>query len=170
MTQPSDLRGRVAAELASIQEDVLYTEKAHFAAAEARGRVHLLLGLTAAVSAAVSAATIVADGSATAAGMAALISAIASGVLTFLRPEEAAQKHLDAGRDLGALRVRLRQAVSLDLAHEGVPPEDARRRAAVLAQEKADIDRSAPALSGLAFRHAQKKIDRGDFRHAHEGS
>lgn len=57
-----DYRAAICAELRKMEEDMLYTEKAHFVAAEELKKVHLWVGLVATVSAAASVASIVASG------------------------------------------------------------------------------------------------------------
>jgi hypothetical protein len=159
-------RTQVKTELTSIQEDLLWTEKAHFATAALYGRLHLWLGIVATVTAALAATSVVADWSPVIAGIAAVVSAITSGVVTFLKPQDLEQKHLVAGRHLGALRVDVRQVVDLDL-HASRPdePDDWRVIAREFAQRKAKIDAEAPGTSNRAFRAARRKIDQGHFVH-----
>ena len=115
----------VKQELAALEEDLLWTEKAHFAAAETLARVNFWVGVVATIAASVAAAAVLADATPVVTGVAALIAAIASGLLTFLKPTEAEGHHLDAGRRLGALRVRVRQALRLDLLAElDVEPQE----------------------------------------------
>lgn len=160
-------RTRVGDELQSLEEDLLWTEKAHFARAETLARVNLSVGLVATVSAAVAAGTIVAERSPLVAGVAALVAAITSGLLTFLKPLDGEKRHLDAGRRLGALRVRVRQSIRLDLSPDlRTTTEDLRKLALGFADEKARIDADAPATSGRAFKAARKKIEAGHFKHA----
>lgn len=161
------LRPRVVEELQALEEDVLWTEKAHFARAETLGRANFWVGLVATVSAAGAAGTIVAERSQLVAGLAALVAAIASGLLTFLKPLDGEKRHLDAGRQLGALRVRVRQAIRLDLTPEmGATAGDLRGLVRSFAEAKAKIDADAPATSGRAFQAARKKIEAGHFQHA----
>jgi hypothetical protein len=160
----------VKRELAALEEDLLWTEKAHFAAAETLARVNFWVGIVATVAASVAAATVLADATPVVTGVAALIAAIASGLLTFLKPTEVEGHHLDAGRKLGALRVRVRQALRLDLfADLDVEPQELRALVLGFAAEKAEIDKDAPATSGRAFNAARKKIETGHFQHVDEG-
>lgn len=159
-------REAIAAELRRMHEDLLYTEKAHFSAAQSRGRTHLVLGLMSTMGAAVAAGGIIAEKQQLIAGAAALVAAVASAVLTFRKPEEAAQQHLGAGRDLGALRVQLRQHLALDL-HPNSPVDATAWRTMVTAvsDNKAALDRSAPPITAAAFQEARRKIESGDFAH-----
>lgn len=153
MTHGSD---PIRDEIARLEEDIVYTEKAHFWASERLQHSHYWLGGTAAVSSAGSVATILAD-QPLAAGSLGLVAAVSSGVLTLVKPEERASQHLQSGRALNALRVRLRQARTI-----GNP--DA-QTVADFSDGKAMIDGSAPGLTKRAFNGARVKIENGDFTH-----
>lgn len=158
-------RDEIAAELKRLHEDVLYTEKSHFAANDRLRRVHYWLGGTATTGSVVAAATIV-DDHPMAAAVAALISALAAGVMTFMKPADMAHAHLSAGRKLNALRVEIRQVRQLDMAAE---TEDDlagwRQSAADFATRKATVDQDSPAISEGPFQRGRRKILRGDFEH-----
>lgn len=160
-SQPTpSLAAALAAEGERLSCDLIYSEKAHFAAAEWHRRTHDVLGLTAAIAAAAAAASLLKDAPLLT-GALALIASIASAALTFEKPDKQAEQHLVAGRRLGALRVELRQLMQIDLGH--VQDEDVRKRLGKLTARKADIDQSAPGTSQRQFEKAQKKIDSGDF-------
>lgn len=148
-------------ELARLQEDILYTEKAHFAAADRARLAHLSLGIVATVSSAAAAAAIVGDTGPTLPAVLALVGTLASALLTFLKPEQVAQQHLAAGRHLGAIRVQARQVATLDLGRV----DDARPLVRDLAEQKAAVDRAAPGVGNRAFKRGRKKISSGDFDH-----
>jgi len=153
------------AEIERLEEDVLYTEKAHFAAAATLHKVHTRLGVFATFGAAASVATIIAKSSTWVPGLLALAASIASAVLTFVKPDERGTQHLQAGRALGALRVRMRQFRSLELVDD-VAPQDVRESIASLSQEKAIAHAGAPVLSDRAFKRGKKAIEAGLFDHA----
>lgn len=160
----------VRRELCRIEEDLLYTEKSHFAAAESMGMLHLGLGLTTTLCSASAATSLIAEAPTWVAGVLALVAAITSGVLTFVKPEKRASEHLQAGRALGRLRVGSRQARLVELAAEGgaTVAEEWVARLGDFATQKADIEGASPATTGWMFRAAQRKIQRGDFEHATE--
>ena len=149
------------AELTQLANDVMWTEKGHFASAGALRGTRLTVGILATVAGATAAASIVSD-HATLAGVLALIGAMLSGLLTFLRPEESAQQHLNAGRQLGALRVELRQAITLD--SKRLSSESMRELIRDLAVKKATADQSAPHVSDFSIWWAGRRIRRGDSR------
>ncbi|WP_261568731.1 SLATT domain-containing protein [Frankia gtarii] len=159
-------REQVSVELRAMDEDLLWTEKAHFVTAALYARVHVWLGIVATVAAAVAATTVVANAAPVVSGSAAVVAAVASGIVTFLKPQDTEQKYLAAGRRLGALRVKVRQALNLDL-HSSQPerPDAWRSLASTFAGEKAAIDADAPGTSNRAFRAARAKIEAGHFEH-----
>ncbi|MEV8513465.1 SLATT domain-containing protein [Dactylosporangium sp. NPDC051484] len=154
-------RAAAREELLQINDDLLYTEKTHFATAETLHRVNLSFGLITTVLSTAAAATIVADRSPVAAGLLALGAAILSGVLTFVKPEQAAAQHLNAGRQLGALRVRARQVANLDLPRYS--QKELRKLIADLVEEKAKIDAASPVTTGRNFNKARQRIQGGIF-------
>jgi hypothetical protein len=152
------------AEIERLEEDVLYTEKAHFSAAATLQKVHIRLGVFGTVAAAASAATILAESSPWVSGLLALVASISTAILTFVKPEERATQHLQAGRALGALRVRMRQFRSLHNL-DGMDPQEVRESVVSLSQEKATVDAGAPAVSDRAFKSGRRAIDKGLFKH-----
>lgn len=99
------------------------------------------------------------------AALLALLATVASGVVTLVTPQEKAQQHLDAGRDLGALRVQVRQTLDLDLLSGELDALAAARRAAAdYAERKAAVDRAAPAITDASYRDGKQRIDAGEFR------
>lgn len=162
----SALHDAVARELEDLAEDMLWTEKAHFAHAEDRARANLWLGLGSTIAASIAAATVIANIAPVVTGACALIAAIASGLLTFLKPRDAEARHLNAARQLNALRVQTRQALRIELAQAMEPdPRSWRDLARKLADEKARVDQESPGISARAFDRARKKIEAGHFQH-----
>ena len=126
---------------------MLYTEKAHFAAAEELKQVHLWVGLIATVASAASVAAIVAHGPAVIPGTLSLVAALAAAIVTFVKPEKKAEQHLAAAKALGNLRVKARHYREIDLHPER--PDDAKAwRGSVkqIADAKGKADGVAPSL------------------------
>jgi hypothetical protein len=162
----TDYRAAITAELQRLEEDMLYSEKAHFVAAEELKRVHLWVGLVATVTAAAAAATIVADKSPVLSGSLALVATLASALVTFVKPEARAAQHLAAARNLGAIRVQARQHREVDLHPEQpVNPDKLRDYVTAIAEAKRDADAAAPSISDRRFEKARKKIQAGHFTH-----
>jgi len=149
-----------------MEEDILYTEKAHFAAAEELKQVHLWVGLTATVASSAAVASIVAHGPPVIPVILSLVAALASAIVTFVKPEKKAQQHLVAARALGNLRVKTRQYREIDLHPD--TPDDLKAWRALIKQTtdaKAKADVAAPSLSDRRFEKAREKIKAGHFEH-----
>jgi hypothetical protein len=154
-------RNAAREELRQLIDDILHTEKTHMAAGERLGRIHRRLGLLATVLATLSGATVLSDQSNLAAGLFALGAAVASGVLTFMKPDKAAEQSLSAGRQLGALRVRARQIVNLDV--DRLASDEVRAAIKAVTDEKANIDASAPGTEAKDYNVAREKIVAGTY-------
>ncbi|MFD6391443.1 SLATT domain-containing protein [Nocardia sp. NPDC060259] len=161
----SDLCTELGKEADILLDNLEYTEKSHFAASERSLRMHWWLGIIAVVAGAAAAIVVLKQSwPAVAAGLAGLASAT-SAVLTLVNPKELAQRHLDCGRDLGALRVEVRQVRNLDLPSVAAGDlTSIRKSLRKFAERKATIDRAAPGLNERAFKRARRKIQRGDFQ------
>jgi hypothetical protein len=161
-----DYRSAITTELERLEEDILFTEKGHFVAAEELKKAHMWLGLVATVSAAAAAATIVANKSPMISGSLALVAALASAMLTFVKPEEAAAQHLSAARTLGAIRVLARQHRKVDLHPDATEDQAAwRNYVAEIGAAKKEADAAAPSISDRRFEKARQKIAAGQFVH-----
>lgn len=143
------------AELEQLENDVLWTEKGHFASAGGLRAIRLLIGIGATLASTASAATIVADND-TVAGVLALVGALLAALLTFLKPEELAQQHLVAGRRLGALRVQIRQTTKLDTKTQ--PSSAIRVAIDELSTKKAQLHDDAPHVTDLSIWWTGKRI------------
>ena len=154
-------KAAIREELLQMQDDLMYTEKTHFASAEYYRGIHRTLGIITTVLSTAAAATIVTKLGEALAGVLSLFAAIMAAVLTFMSPEKSAEQHLSAGRQLGALRVKLRQVIALDLAT--LPVRDLRRLASDLAAEKAAIDGASPGTTARHFATARGRIKGGLF-------
>jgi hypothetical protein len=154
-------RTAIREELLQMQDDLLYTEKTHFAAAEHFRRIHRTLGIVTTVMSTAAAATIVADLGEAPAGILALLAAILTAVMTFMAPEKSAEQHLGAGRQLGSLRVRLRQVIHLDL--PALPVGELRQVVKDLTTEKVAIDGASPGTVAKHFNAARSTIKAGIF-------
>jgi hypothetical protein len=159
----SSLRNEVVAEFKRLEEDLLYTEKAHFAAAEHFKMLHYLLGGVAAVASAATAASVL-DERSKLATVLSLVAAVAAALITFVKPEATATRHVEAARQLGDLRFRIRQARLLD-AHEesSVSTDDMRALARGFTAEKQALLADAPTTSSFAFWRGKRKIEKGHF-------
>lgn len=159
----TDFRGSLVDELTRLETDLLYAEKAHFCAAEHFKVLHFLFGGLAAVAAAATAAD-VANGDSPWATALPLVAAVAATIVTFVKPLATAERHVVSGRQLGALRIRLRQVRDLDGRDDsGVADSVLRDQIKELTEEKESLHVDAPTTGPLAFRRAQRKVKKGHF-------
>lgn len=158
------LRDELYLELNKLSEDILYTEKSHFSAADEWSLLHQVVGVATTVSAALAAATIVSAGLPAVAATLSLVAAIGGALQTFLRFGDARDSALKAGRDLGCLRVKVRQAKNLRLSEAS----DAELKELValvdkLSTEKAEIDGRSPISRPRHYRKGKKLIAGGEY-------
>lgn len=155
-----ELRTRISNELAQLRDDTHYTEKAHFAAANEWSRARLGIGVVTTLAGTASTASIIADQTPALAAVFAVIATIGGALQTFLKPGERTQDALKAGRELGAVRVQMRQAQLLKLPATG---DDALGEmvalTADLAKAKAAIDSLAPAVSDRHYNMGKNQIE-----------
>ena len=155
-----DLRTHIATELGQLRDDTHYTEKAHFAAATEWGSARTSIGVITTLAGAASTATIIADQLPALAAVFAVVATIGGALQTFLRPGDRTDAALKAGRELGAVRVQMRQAHLLELpATQDGDLNQLATLASKLAAMKADIDSRAPAVSNRHYNKAKKQIE-----------
>lgn len=150
-------------ELNKLETDLLYTEKAHFCAAEHFKMLHFLFGGLAAVAAAATAADVAGSGGPWPTALP-LIAAVAAAVVTFVKPLATAERHIVCGRQLGAVRIRVRQVRDLDARDDsGVADSALREQIVQMSDEKGKLHVDAPTTGPLAFWRAQRKVKKGHF-------
>jgi hypothetical protein len=147
-----------------LEEDVLYSEKAHFAMATVWSRMHYLLGIPSALFAAAAGASALKQWPEVAAGTA-VAAALLTTLMTFLDAEKARSDHHATGIRYNWLRGKLRRLHQIDLKGDR-PPSDYRGTLEGLAQEKATIMQSARHIGGLAYRLGKKSVL--EQQHAYE--
>lgn len=159
----SNYRGGLVDELNKLETDLLYTEKAHFCAAEHFKVLHFLFGGLAAVAAAATAADVANSDSPWATALP-LIAAVAAAVVTFVKPLSTAERHVVSGRQLGGVKIRVRQVRDLDGRDDsGVADSALREQITELTGEKENLHVDAPTTGPLAFWRAQRKVKKGHF-------
>lgn len=158
------LRDELSRELDKLADDILYTEKSHFAAADQWASLHTILGVVTTVSAAASAATVVSTQLPGLAAILALVAAVGAALQTFLRFGDSRDIALKAGRDLGELRVTIRQTKNLKL----VDASDVELKGLVpivaeIAAAKASIDSRSPISTPRHYKKGKQMIEGGEF-------
>lgn len=150
-------------ELGSLEVDAHYSERTHFCAAEHFKVIHYAFGLTAAIGSAATALSAVKDHT-TLAAILATITAVASAIVAFVQPAAVAERHVSCGRNLNALKLRVRQAKNIaGHPHSGVTDLDLQTMLGELTQQKADLTTDAPTTGPIAFWRAQRKFQAGHY-------
>jgi len=98
-----------------IEEDALHSMKGHYNAAESQNKLHLTLGLPAAICAAIAGGTALGEHEALTSSLA-FLTAILAGAMTFLKPSEKAAQHKSAASRYHSLRNNLRRFYEIDIA------------------------------------------------------
>lgn len=159
----SSYREGLKDELSKLATDLLYTEKAHFCAGEHFKVLHFMFGGLAAIAAAATAADVANSDDPWATALP-LIAAVAAAVVTFVKPLATAERHVACGRQLGALRTRVRQVRDLDgRADSGAADSALREQITAISKAKDALHVDAPTTGPLAFWRAQRKVQKGHF-------
>ncbi|GEM_PF-945002 len=164
MTNPIALdaapdRTAMLAEARKLAVDVLYSEKGHFAAANAWRKRTYWLGIPASLIGAAAGATILASADPVVSGILALVGAAITALMTFLNPSERAAQHQRAGVSYGQLRRRIRQFAQIDML--GTDHAAVRAKLAELTEEVGSTQGEALAIPAAAYRAALKSIEGG---------
>ena len=147
-----------------IQEDSLYSEKAHFAMATFWGSLHWILGIPSAVLSATAGLTIL-EGQTTVAAVCAALATVLTTLLTFLDPKKSAKDRHEAGVQFNTLWNDIGRFIELDFSEDAIP-DNARQRIGEFAERKAKLIGASPHTGGLPYWLARISIDRR--QHIHE--
>jgi hypothetical protein len=154
----------IAAELDQLSEDILYTEKSFFSAADEWSMLHNVVGGLTSVSAAASALAVIKDAQPVVAVVLAVIAAVGGALQTFVKFGDWRDTALKAGRELNSLRVQIRQARNLRLPDaDGETLDELVELTGELARQKAKIDAQSPISRPRHYERAKKKIKAGEF-------
>jgi hypothetical protein len=156
--------GQIVVEADRLAEDVLWSEKQHFAMATLWRRMHLLLGIPSAIMAAMAGVSALQERPKLAAALA-ISSAVVTALLTFLEPDRAAERHHKSGVGYSGLRGRLRRFRTIDLTRDHVI-NNARERLEEFAAEKNTLMETSPHIGGISYLLARKSIEREEHKYA----
>lgn len=155
-------RERIREELRTLEGAVLWSEKAHFKTAEQFSISHYILGIVAIATSSATAAAIWQDHSLVSSVLA-LVTALSTALITFMKPQATAERHIEAGRCLTDLRARIRQTLDVDGEPDsGVPDSTLRERLDQLTAMKKEAHQDAPLTGMLAYRRANRQIEAGE--------
>jgi hypothetical protein len=155
---------KIAEEAERIEEDAEYSAKGHYNAAERWGRIHTGLGAAATVASAVTAAAALKEAAPIVVAVASVVAALMTGVLTFLKPSDHADRHHRAGDGSLVIKNRARILRNVQLAKVN-PDEDLLLILQTLSDDRHTVLKSAPLIPNRSFREARDGIKRGESRH-----
>jgi hypothetical protein len=141
----SDIITELCNEAARLQEDVLWSEKAHFAMATVWRRAHYWLGIPSALLAAFAGVSALKLSPELAAVLAAL-SVLLTSLLTFLQPEKRATEHHQTGIAYSDLRGKLRRLRLIE-ALDATKTEELKQELSEYAATKTEIMKAHRTLS-----------------------
>jgi SMODS and SLOG-associating 2TM effector domain family 4 len=149
-----------------IEEDCLYTAKAHFEAAQMWRNLHLWIGIPAGVLAAVAGASALSqfDNHNILAGVVSIIVVALTAISTFLNPNEKAQAHLSAGNRYNALKNQVRIFHEIDV-HLDSSTAELAHRLKDLAKQHDELNQHSPPSPRWAFVQARQRIEEGEVRY-----
>ena len=161
--QQDELIKALAAEAARIEEDTLHSSKGHFNAGALWSKVHIGLGLPAAILAAWAGMEAFSDNP----QLTSLLAILAAGlgaVSTFLNPSDKATAHKNAGRELNALKNKARHFREIDLLL--ADPSEAAKTLKTLSIHRDEFNSVSPDIPRWAYEMAKKDIDSGRATYA----
>jgi len=156
-----NLKETISIEAQRIEEDSLYSSKGHQHAARRWGKVHLGLGGAIAFLAAISGGTASFSEHNIIAGGIAFIVAGLTALITFLNPNEIAQKHQTAGVNYNCLRNQARIFFQIEIKAE----DDQKLLRATLEKlnkERNQLNKDSPKIPAWAYGKAKKSIEAGE--------
>lgn len=154
-----DAKALISKEVMRMEEDALHSFKGHYNAADGQNRLHLWLGLPAAIIAAIAGGTALGQET-VAASVLAFISAILVGAMTFLKPSEKAEQHKASASRYHSLRNNLRRFREIEL-----PTNDEvnvlKEKLTQYADTLNELNEISPQIPRSAYEKAKKDIDTG---------
>lgn len=155
----AETKARMQEEARRIENDVHYSAKGHYEEANYWSRLHLLLGIPAAIMSAIAGVSALAqfDYHATVAGCLAIIVAALSAITTFLHPDSKATTHQSAGSKYTTLRNKVRAFSHLDV-YVGQSEQELLEQLKSLAAQRDELNEASLPISDRAYKSARKKI------------
>ena len=153
----------IAAEAKRIEEDALFSAKAHFENARSWTLRHFWIGIPATVLAALAAASALGDYKLLTAWMAAAATVLTA-LLTFLDPKQRATTHLNAGNSYKALNNNAR--IFRDVRAADLDPSEATTQLEELNEMRNKLNSESPQPSKRAHRRAKVMIEGGQAEYA----
>ena len=167
MTQTSEVRNKIQAELSRIEEDCTHTGKAHFNAASGWEKQNLQIGIPAVALSAVASTAFFTNWE-IAAGLMTAFVAVLTSLQTFLKPSERAAAHKSAGDQYLGLRDDARVYREITLALEAEDHAAANGLDA-FTKRRNELNLASPQFSQKDFEKARLGIRLGEAKHVING-
>lgn len=164
MNRSENPRDAIAREARRIEEDCLYSAKAHFIAARTWTNVHLIIGIPSAVLAG-GAGVSGFNNQGQLAGVLGILAAALASVWTFLNPNESASTHQVAGARYNELRNRARLFREISVLAD-TADEELQTELKSLARRRDKLNESGPQIPAYAYRRAKRSISKGEADYA----
>lgn len=159
-----DVLDNIRAEASRIEEDAIHSGKGHLEAATTWRRVHLWLGVPAAVASALSALSVLTTTPAVTVTLS-VIAAILTSLVTFLKPDAKASAHAASGNRYLAIRARARVFRTIDLL-TGDDPKALAGALTQLAETRDQLNDASEQIPPWAYKRAKEGIAVGEATHA----
>lgn len=166
-SKSEQLRDNLVREARRVEEDVLYSSKGQYAAAERWRNMHLWIGVPTAVLTGIAGALIVGGPAEMGGipldavfGLVAIAGAVSTAVMTFLGPEKRSSAHQQAADEYNALKGRARRFCEID-AHKPICDNEISERLEALVRERDRLNGSSPLIPASAYAKAKRAVKEG---------
>jgi hypothetical protein len=158
------MRDAILKEASRVEEDALYSSKAHYNASGRWSRVHFWMGLAAALLSAIAGVSALKQHPELG-GVLALLVAVLSGIATFINAERRSSAHHVAAASYQELRNQAR--IFREVTAEGTSEEVALARGLRQLTDRRDgLNRGSPQIPTWAFKKARAGIEGGEASYA----
>lgn len=164
----TDVKVLLIKEVFRMEEDALHSMKGHYNAADTQNKLHLILGLPAAIIAAIAGGSALGDYT-VAASILAFITAALAGAMTFMKPSEKAEQHKSSASRYHSLRNRLRKFREIEVSTND---DFSALKEALLqfGETHNELNEISPPIPRKAYELAKKDIDAGRATYQVDGS
>jgi hypothetical protein len=162
----ADLIAQLAAESQRIEEDTEFSAKGHYNAAIWWRRCHRSIGIAATIFSGLTAVAALKELAPAVIAVASVIAGLLTGILTFLKPSEEADRHHRAGDKSLVVRNRARFFRNVTLAANDLEGPALIADLQRIADERHAVFASAPVIPPAAYHKAKAGIEQqGESKH-----
>lgn len=163
----SKTKVEIIKEAKRIEEACLYSSKGHFAASSFWNKFHLYIGVPTVILSAIVGTAFIAqiDKYKVIAGVISLLVAALTALITFLNPNEKADKHLSSGNYYDSLQNKVRIFWTIDC-NSTEDNEILTGKLKDYSEQKDRINQTSPQIPWFAYNTAKKGIERGEAEYS----